>query len=308
MVGISQNQRKPFHLTTVHKIANLGVVQIYWCHGFARDFDRFPGRTHHEFGIQCKNLIHAQPNLREQYGVEIRVFDPDIIDARIKVRQAIGARFVSLHPAGSTRSEIQRGNLCIGYGRTGAIGHRAPDRACLGAQRRRQAQNYEQGHEYGFPAHHRKLPAGILIGSDVSARELFAPAIVPLMFRRIHQKFSEASESRAQLRVHWTKTGSSSGRKRRPGMVPGARIELATPAFSGRRSTNELPRHKQFRNCRGDVESCQFGEKNSANQCAESSNSFIQLRFFSTSRGLVPSGGPTMPSFSMRSIRRAARP
>jgi hypothetical protein len=25
-------------------------------------------------------------------------------------------------------------------------------------------------------------------------------------------------------------------------MVPGARIELATPAFSGRRSTNELPR------------------------------------------------------------------
>jgi site-specific DNA recombinase len=26
-------------------------------------------------------------------------------------------------------------------------------------------------------------------------------------------------------------------------MVPGARIELATPAFSGRRSTNELPRH-----------------------------------------------------------------
>ena len=26
-------------------------------------------------------------------------------------------------------------------------------------------------------------------------------------------------------------------------MVQGARIELATPAFSGRRSTNELPRH-----------------------------------------------------------------
>ena len=27
-------------------------------------------------------------------------------------------------------------------------------------------------------------------------------------------------------------------------MVPGARIELATPAFSGRRSTNELPWHE----------------------------------------------------------------
>jgi hypothetical protein len=26
-------------------------------------------------------------------------------------------------------------------------------------------------------------------------------------------------------------------------VVPGARIELATPAFSGRRSTTELPRH-----------------------------------------------------------------
>lgn len=29
----------------------------------------------------------------------------------------------------------------------------------------------------------------------------------------------------------------------KPWMVPGARIELATPAFSGRRSTSELPRH-----------------------------------------------------------------
>jgi hypothetical protein len=53
---------------------------------------------------------------------------------------------------------------------------------------------------------------------------------------------------------------------------------------------------------------CQFGEKQDANHCEESSNSFIQLRFFRTSRGLVPSGGPTMPSFSIRSIRRAARP
>jgi site-specific DNA recombinase len=34
-------------------------------------------------------------------------------------------------------------------------------------------------------------------------------------------------------------------------MVPGARIELATPAFSGRRSTTELPRRLLFRNCMG---------------------------------------------------------
>jgi hypothetical protein len=29
-------------------------------------------------------------------------------------------------------------------------------------------------------------------------------------------------------------------------LVPGARIELATPAFSGRRSTGELPRHTVY--------------------------------------------------------------
>jgi hypothetical protein len=34
-------------------------------------------------------------------------------------------------------------------------------------------------------------------------------------------------------------------------MVPGARIELATPAFSGRRSTTELPRHFVPQNCIG---------------------------------------------------------
>ncbi len=28
-------------------------------------------------------------------------------------------------------------------------------------------------------------------------------------------------------------------------MVPGGRIELPTPAFSGLRSTNELPRHSE---------------------------------------------------------------
>jgi hypothetical protein len=42
-------------------------------------------------------------------------------------------------------------------------------------------------------------------------------------------------------------------------MVPGARIELATPAFSGRRSTNELPRLFELFNFRDDSERCQFG-------------------------------------------------
>ena len=40
-------------------------------------------------------------------------------------------------------------------------------------------------------------------------------------------------------KASWT----SSARPIYAWMVPGARIELATPAFSGRRSTSELPRH-----------------------------------------------------------------
>ena len=40
----------------------------------------------------------------------------------------------------------------------------------------------------------------------------------------------------------------------------------------------------------------------------DSSNSRIQSFFFSTSRARDPSGGPTMPSFSIRSMSRAARP
>ena len=46
---------------------------------------------------------------------------------------------------------------------------------------------------------------------------------------------------------------------------------------------------------------CVFSER--GGYCMDSSNSFIQLLPLSTSRGRVPSGGPTMPSFSMMSIR-----
>src|SRR6266436_5706890 len=104
------------------------------------------------------------------------------------------------------------------------------------------------------------------------------------------------------------KEGSSRYGEEKTKLVPGARIELATPAFSGRRSTNELPRHKGFRNCMVHADLCQFGEKRFANHSADWSNSRIQLRFLRTSRGLVPSGGPTMPSFSIKSMSRAARP
>lgn len=104
-------------------------------------------------------------------------------------------------------------------------------------------------------------------------------------------------------------------------MVPGGRVELPTPAFSGPRSTGELPRHrvnpKIVTARRGDVEKQSLAALISLRFAAQmrkllyfsdSSNSRIQSFFFSTSRGLVPSAGPTMPSFSMISISRAARP
>jgi site-specific DNA recombinase len=122
-------------------------------------------------------------------------------------------------------------------------------------------------------------------------------------------------------------------------MVPGARIELATPAFSGRRSTSELPRHgssllilgshgfcvksrldaflaltRQRKWHEGPKFDCTTKPKltilpdprrfrATVQGCCESSNSRIQLRAFKSSRGLVPSGGPTMPSLSIKSIR-----
>src|SRR5271165_5567515 len=44
-------------------------------------------------------------------------------------------------------------------------------------------------------------------------------------------------------------------------MVPGARIELATPAFSGRRSTNELPRQRNFSSLVATPTSVNFHQK-----------------------------------------------
>ncbi len=109
--------------------------------------------------------------------------------------------------------------------------------------------------------------------------------------------------------------------------MPRARIGLATPAFSGPRSTNELPRHRNDLRFYGKVttlkrENGVFRHKagrklglNAAGRAQmrgryfmDSSNSFIQSFFFRTSRAFAPSGGPTIPSFSIKSIKRAARP
>ena len=102
-------------------------------------------------------------------------------------------------------------------------------------------------------------------------------------------------------------------------MVPGGRVELPTPAFSGPRSTGELPRHRRnpkivaARSCDVETESTRLAIRRGnfwvvRAYFSDSSNSRIHSFFFSTSRGLVPSAGPTMPSFSMMSISRAARP
>src|ERR1700684_3454573 len=81
-------------------------------------------------------------------------------------------------------------------------------------------------------------------------------------------------------------------------VVPGGRIELPTPAFSGPRSTDELPRHRKLLNCKGEEQASQ----RRAAHFIESSNSRIQFFGLSTSRAFAPSGGPTMPSFSIMSI------
>jgi hypothetical protein len=60
-------------------------------------------------------------------------------------------------------------------------------------------------------------------------------------------------------------------------VVPGARIELATPAFSGRRSTTELPRHVWFRNCMGCGAIVSIRSAN-AIYCEEESSKSAKLR------------------------------
>jgi hypothetical protein len=84
-----------------------------------------------------------------------------------------------------------------------------------------------------------------------------------------------------------------------------SRRRTARPKHKGRASCVPLCRHRTKWNAK---------EANGGNisrqphHSCDSSNSFIQLRFLRTSRGFVPSGGPTMPSFSIKSISRAARP
>ena len=108
--------------------------------------------------------------------------------------------------------------------------------------------------------------------------------------------------------------------------MPRARIGLATPAFSGPRSTNELPRHGNDLRFYGKAATLKrengvfrhkpgrklglnaAGKRNARLYFMDSSNSLIQSFFFRTSRAFAPSGGPTIPSFSIKSIKRAARP
>ena len=67
----------------------------------------------------------------------------------------------------------------------------------------------------------------------------------PALFAEHIEKFTLERVSKggnASLRLAARQTFSEKTRLHAR-MVPGARIELATPAFSGRRSTTELPRH-----------------------------------------------------------------
>ena len=46
--------------------------------------------------------------------------------------------------------------------------------------------------------------------------------------------------------------------ERHAGNVPGGRVELPTPAFSGPRSTGELPRHRGVKDSTGVMHGCQL--------------------------------------------------
>ena len=63
-------------------------------------------------------------------------------------------------------------------------------------------------------------------------------------------------------------------------MVPGARIELATPAFSGRRSTTELPRQLCSQNCMVHRHLCQFRSERSPKRAPITAPGLASIRQF----------------------------
>jgi hypothetical protein len=73
-------------------------------------------------------------------------------------------------------------------------------------------------------------------------------------------------------------------------------MDQAWFSLAGSNAVNDKEENSQKKSCGAN------------DHCADSSNSFIHVLPLSTSRGRVPSGGPTMPSFSMMSIKWAARP
>jgi hypothetical protein len=80
--------------------------------------------------------------------------------------------------------------------------------------------------------------------SENSARFTFIPftgLAVNTGRARIGKKFDRSS-CRWNLRAE--KRGLKKAESEIGGVVPGGRVELPTPAFSGPRSTGELPRHR----------------------------------------------------------------
>ena len=91
---------------------------------------------------------------------------------------------------------------------------------------------------------------------------------------------SDLAHIRAELAKHPRRRDlqiASGKHGRAVSVVPGARIELATPAFSGRRSTNELPRQQ-----------CSFNSLESAQRRVKFRTSAV-----SNSCGILCSGAPT---------------
>src|SRR6202030_4026914 len=93
----------------------------------------------------------------------------------------------------------------------------------------------------------------------------------------------------------------------------GGELNSLRRPFQGRALPVSYPGTGAVKDSTGAMQGCQLGldfflAEVLDTYFIEASNSRIQSFPFKTSRGFVPSAGPTIPSFSMISIRRAALP
>ena len=238
-----------------------GLLECSVCHGSVtivsgqwrkRNDSRYGCSMHAYRGnrVCTNNLLIARMALEEQLlaGLQAKVLHPDIVEYTFRRFEEELARFLS-RQSGQTgqlrrriehkEKEIRNCTLAIAsMGLSGALRVQLTD----------------------LEAEHQELTEK-LAGSEPRAVRLQLQEtrrFVEARLRNLQSMWTgEARLVRAEIAKHVAKiTLTPEGRAYIASgtwdllggvavtMVPGARIELATPAFSGRRSTNELPRHR----------------------------------------------------------------